>query len=106
MASARTSDHQPMPMQATLSGSLAICGVRFQRGGSFLVTRFWSYGRVRDEQRETSNESLFDLIGGADRFHCLARELVVELPGSAGDADATYALAFDDDRVAALHRGP
>src|SRR5688572_28940458 len=60
--------------------------------------------RLTMSRRITSR--FIKLIASADRFHRLARELVVELPGGAGDADAAYAFAFDDDRVAALHCRP
>ena len=47
-----------------------------------------------------------DPVGGANRLHRLARKLVVELPGRAGDADAAHAFALHDNRVAAFHRRP
>src|ERR1700752_4046846 len=54
----------------------------------------------------TRISSLVYLVGGADSLHRLARELVVEIPGRAGDTDAADAFAVDDDRVAAFHRRP
>src|SRR5688572_30053338 len=47
-----------------------------------------------------------DLPAGADGFDRLAREALVRFPVGARDADPADALAFDDDRIAAFHRGP
>src|SRR5205814_816676 len=43
---------------------------------------------------------------GADRLDRVARELFVELPVAAGDADAAEAFAVHEDRNAAFHGGP
>src|SRR5690349_1746927 len=47
-----------------------------------------------------------DFPGGANRLDRRASSLVVEFPDATGDADAADALAVEDDRVAAFHRGP
>src|SRR5438309_4766270 len=76
MASARTSDHQPIPMQATRSGSNAI-------------------GLLRACAR-----------GSADGFDRFARDALVGRPVGAAHADPADAFAFHENRATAFHRGP
>src|SRR5437867_7512198 len=76
MASARTSDHQPIPIQAARSGSNAI-------------------GLLRAAARV-----------GADGFHRFAGDALVGRPVGAAHAAPADAFAFHENRAAAFHSGP
>src|SRR5712691_4763458 len=76
MASARTSDHQPIPIQATRTGSNAIRLLRACARGS------------------------------ADGFDRFARDALVGRPVGAAHADPADAFAFHENRATAFHRGP
>src|SRR5712692_1755850 len=49
---------------------------------------------------------LLGRCGGTNGFNRLASDALVGRPVAAADADAADALAFDDDRAAALHGRP
>src|SRR5215472_661101 len=84
IASARTSDHQPMPTHPTRTGSNAI------------------FSRPKAIRRLL----VVDAPTCADRFDRLARDALVELESAAADSDTADAFAIDDDRAASFHRGP
>src|SRR5215472_7894873 len=84
IASARTSDHQPMPTHPTRTGSNAI------------------FSRPKAIRRLL----VVDAPTCADRFDRLTRDALVELESAAADSDTADAFAIDDDRAASFHRGP
>src|SRR5713226_2923578 len=93
MASARTSDHHPIPMQATRRGpalttfalpqaEIAVCGL------------------VSDE----ATRLLFP--AHPDRLDSRLGDAQIRLPVAAADPDAANTLAVDQHRHTALHGGP
>src|SRR6202163_1298892 len=90
IASASTSDHHPMPMQATRNGAPDIFPPLrpFQ---PFLLCLFCGI-------------SLFP--ARADRFDRRLRDLFVCRPIVAADPDTADAFSVEDDRIAPFHGGP
>src|SRR5262245_61660319 len=89
-ASASTSDHHPMPMHATRTGSPAIS---FGLSSCFRTLH----------KGELSSQLL---PARADRLHRCARNLLIRRPVAARHPDAADALAADEHWRAAFHRGP
>src|SRR5262245_55531125 len=94
MASARTSDHHPIPMQATRSGSALIT---LPSPKTLVSPKAELVGRLR---------SLMSFPVRADRLDRFLRKPQIGLPITAAHADAADTLAINQHRHAPFHRSP